>query len=205
MVQPNLNDYFVKGKEVEISSDDQGFRGSWFLGTIVGPATRTRTDSSHTNNKFIVQYLTLLADTGSGKPLRETLDLAQLRPPAPRELDRDFLLSDEVDAYHNDGWWEGVITDVLDNDRYSVFFRPTREQLDFHKSSLRLHREWKWKYGKWEPPLEEEGKEASAVNGVEDAKKMVNEEKFRKGMLVEVTSEEEGFEGAWFSATLSEL
>ena len=36
---------------------------------------------------------------------------------------------------------------------------------------------------------------------------MVKEEKFKfsKGMLVEVSSDEEGFEGAWFVATIAEL
>ncbi|XP_047342525.1 protein AGENET DOMAIN (AGD)-CONTAINING P1 [Impatiens glandulifera] len=184
------NDYFVKGAEVEISSDEEGFRGSWFLGTIVrSPTFHNRTITA--DNKVLVQYKTIFVDEVSGNLLQEYLNLVQLRPPAPRELDRKFHLSEEVDACHNDGWWEGVITEVLDGDRYSVFFRATREQIEFEKSNLRLHREWK--NGKWYPPLEDKPKE------------VVKEEKFIKGMLVEVSSDEEGFEGAWFVATVAEL
>ncbi|KAL2499937.1 Uncharacterized protein Adt_25487 [Abeliophyllum distichum] len=35
----------------------------------------------------------------------------------------------------------------FDGDRYSVFFQSSREQIEFDKSQLRLHREWV--YGKW--------------------------------------------------------
>ncbi|CAK9137638.1 unnamed protein product [Ilex paraguariensis] len=139
------NSCFKKGAEVEISSNDDGFRGAWYPGTVIRP---TRSE-----NKVLVEYKTLTADEAGKKPLRETLDLVQLRPPPPRERKRNFKFSEEVDAHHNDGWWEGVVTEVLDNGRYSVFFRGTREQIEFGEEQLRLHREWV--NGKWSPPLEE--------------------------------------------------
>lgn len=68
---------------------------------------------------------------------------------------------DDVDAFHNDGWWEGVVTKVVrvedgeknNNGVYSVFFRCSREQIDFGSSDLRLHREWV-RGNLWVPPLE---------------------------------------------------
>ncbi|THG08764.1 hypothetical protein TEA_020771 [Camellia sinensis var. sinensis] len=61
---------------------------------------------------------------------------------------------EEVDAFHNDGWWEGIVTAILQDSRYSVFFRSSREQIDFPDSDLRLHREWV--HGIWVPPLEQQ-------------------------------------------------
>ncbi|GMP39925.1 hypothetical protein CsSME_00010578 [Camellia sinensis var. sinensis] len=149
----DLTQHFHKGSEVEISSNDDGFRGAWYAGTVIRPAS-TKTKTTTNNKKLLVEYKTLMADEGGKKPLREALDVVQLRPPPPRESRRSFKFSEEVDAYHNDGWWEGVITEVLENERYSVFFRGTREQLDFGSEELRLHREWV--KGKWVPPLEGE-------------------------------------------------
>lgn len=192
----DLNSYFKTGAEVEISSNDEGFRGAWYSGTVIRPLK----SKSKSKRKIFVQYKTLMADEAQTEPLREELDVVQLRPPAPRERCRSFMFSEEVDAYHNDGWWEGVITEVhLEDNKFSVFFRSTREQMEFGPSELRLHREWV--NGKWVPPIEEETESTSTVK--EPCKEMV-EEKFGIGTLVEVSSDEDGFQGAWFGATIVE-
>ncbi|KAI3707286.1 hypothetical protein L6452_25673 [Arctium lappa] len=193
MSDPLNSHYFKKGAEVEVSSNDNGFRGAWYAGTVI--------KSKNSNNKrlILVEYKTLMADESGTKPLRETLDVVQLRPLPPREKrDMDFKFSEEVDAYYNDGWWEGVITGVNPGNRYSVFFRATREQLEFSRSELRLHREWV--YGKWVPPLEEQEEEVSITKEL----KLCNKDKLAKGSLVEVCSDEDGFQGAWFAATITE-
>ncbi|KAF7817984.1 DUF724 domain-containing protein 3 [Senna tora] len=194
------NPYFKPGSAVEVSSDDEGFRGSWFLGTII-----RRCSSKNNPNQFVVEYETIMADEKGSKPLRETLNLHQLRPPAPREADRQFKFGEEVDAYHNDGWWEGAITEELGNERFAVYFRVSKEQLEFGKEDLRLHREWINE--QWVPPLEEQ-----VINLSKLQKNLSNElkcsetvtDKFSEGTLVEVSSDEEGFEGAWFVATVVE-
>ncbi|WOG82984.1 hypothetical protein DCAR_0102157 [Daucus carota subsp. sativus] len=244
MADPNA--YFKKGALVEISSDEPDFRGAWFLGTVI---SRSRAKQK---NQVFVQYHTLMSDHDETKFLREKVDVIQLRPPAPREMGRAFSLGEEVDAYHLDGWWEGVITRISGQDsaggaRYSVYFRGTREELDFGADELRLHREWV--RGEWVPPFEfmsntnvEEpsknaveklGEEtfaevANSITNVEEpcidivenfgkgtlggvASDNANEEscigigeKFRKGAFVEITSDEDGFQGAWFAATMLE-
>ncbi|XP_028795305.1 DUF724 domain-containing protein 3-like isoform X1 [Neltuma alba] len=197
------NPYFKPGSVVEVSSDDEGFRGSWFVGTIVGRCTSKKNQS-----KFLVEYKTIMADEKGSKPLREMLDLHQLRPLAPRETDRRFKFGEEVDAYHNDGWWEGSITEELGNGRFAVYFRPSKEQIEFGKEDLRLHREWV--NGNWVPPLEEPSEEKLLIewqkilaNDVKASEETVTD-MFSKGTLVEVSSDEEGFEGAWFAATVVE-
>ncbi|KAJ7977845.1 Agenet-like domain containing protein [Quillaja saponaria] len=189
-----LDPSFKPGSTVEISSDDEGFRGSWFLGTIV-----RRCSSKGSLVKFLVEYKTIMEDEKGSKPLSEMIDLSQLRPEPPRETDRDFKFGEDVDAYYNDGWWEGTITEQLENGKFGVFFRTSREQLEFRKEDLRLHREWV--NGTWIPPLEEE--KASITTEVKLSKTMTRE-KFSRGKVVEVSSDEDGFQGAWFAATIIE-
>ncbi|KAI7744468.1 hypothetical protein M8C21_024460 [Ambrosia artemisiifolia] len=187
----DLTTIFKPGTEVEVSSNDNGFRGAWYTAIIIKTKPRNKT--------IQVEYNTLMADEAGTKPLRETLNVVQLRPLPPREKNvLEFKFSDEVDAYYNDGWWEGVVTEVLPGNRYSVFFRATREQLEFSGTQLRIHREWF--YGKWVPPLDQQ--DAEAYNSKE--LNASNNNKFIKGATVEVCSDEEGFYGAWFTATLLE-
>ncbi|MBA0646878.1 hypothetical protein Gotri_013463, partial [Gossypium trilobum] len=70
-----------------------------------------------------------------------------------RETTRKFKFGEEVDAFHNDGWWEGAITKELENGNFHVYFKRSKEQLEFREDKLRLHREWL--NGSWVPPLEE--------------------------------------------------
>ncbi|XP_074311301.1 protein AGENET DOMAIN (AGD)-CONTAINING P1 [Silene latifolia] len=185
---------FKKGMKVEISIEEEGFRGAWFSGTIINPPAKN-------TQKVLIEYDALLADNGS-KPLREKVDFVQIRPIPPRENHRLFKLDEDVDAYYNDGWWEGVITQIVVNDddddcKYCVYFRPTREQCEFNVCDLRLHREWDG--AKWVPPLEEDARATEVkINGKE-------ENPLSKGNRVEVCSDEDGFEGAWFAASIIEV
>ncbi|XP_038999207.1 protein AGENET DOMAIN (AGD)-CONTAINING P1-like isoform X2 [Hibiscus syriacus] len=226
------------GSQIEISSNDPGFLGSWYTGVLI-----KRAPSKKPNNKFVVEYTHLFEDEAGTKPLRETADAVDLRPPAPREKVRKFKFSEEVDAFHNDGWWEGVITKELENGRFHVYFKRSKEQLEFGEDQLRLHREWI--KGAWTPPLEEdkhvkesdevvtEGKmdynqvvargklecDNTAIKKKDDnsaSKKKLKSDlaasggkfesneitKYREGERVEVTSDEDGFEGAWFTGTI---
>ncbi|KAL6515901.1 hypothetical protein OROGR_019206 [Orobanche gracilis] len=143
---------FKKGAQVEVSFEDEGFRGSWYTATVLRPPPK----KTSRRPRIFLQFDTLTdADDEErpDEPLRESVNLILVRPIPPRESRRRFRVNEDVDAFHNDGWWEGVIIAVLDGgDRYSVFFRSSREQIDFFESQLRLHREWV--HGNWVPPLE---------------------------------------------------
>ncbi|XP_022863744.1 DUF724 domain-containing protein 3-like, partial [Olea europaea var. sylvestris] len=139
--------YFYKGAKVEISSKDEGIRGSWYAGTVLSHRKSKRNSCM----KVLVKYKTLLDNEGTLR-LREEVDAIQLRPARHQENRWIFDSSENVDAYYHDGWWEGVITEVLGEDKYRVFFRDSREQRNFKGSRLRSHHEWV--IGKWIPPLE---------------------------------------------------
>ncbi|XP_073314284.1 protein AGENET DOMAIN (AGD)-CONTAINING P1-like isoform X1 [Primulina huaijiensis] len=192
-----ISRYFKKGAEIEISSDDVGFRGSWYAGTVVRPPQNDK------SKKVLVEYKTLMKSESTSQRLREEVGLVQLRPAPPPEKRLKFKFSEEVDAWYNDGWWEGIVTELLGDDKYAVFFRSTKEQLHFRARELRLHREWV--YGKWVPPLgQANDDEPPRCNQMQnDSMPAENfEHNFSPGTLIEVCSNDEGFEGAWFTATV---
>ncbi|CAI0382102.1 unnamed protein product [Linum tenue] len=227
--------HFNPGDRVEISSDEPGFRGSWFAGTVIRREVKNP-------NRYVVQYDKLYEDESGEKLLQETVDWVELRPPPPPEKKKVQLkFGDEVEAFHSDGWWEGAITAEHADGKFAVFFRSSKEQIVFEGKELRLRREWV--EGKWEPPFEQRQREkersqekadsrpsklvkreSSSVNNAKsqgtnstkvgkgeklsepEAKPNLPEEvvKFTQGMQVEVTTDDEGFKGAWFAATIIE-
>ncbi|OIV90904.1 hypothetical protein TanjilG_15637 [Lupinus angustifolius] len=207
---------FNAGSAVEISSDDNGFRGSLFTGKIIRRLA---------NDRLLIEYDNLIADESGSKRLREILKLYQLRPIPPTENNREFKFGDEVDAYHNDGWWEGHVTEECGNGKFAVYFRVSRQQIVFHKEELRLHREWFNE--NWVPPFPQKQEEekvlltpnvTSAESVTSDVKSaqtvtpnvkpveiVIREERFSVGTPVEVSSDEKGYQGAWFSATVVQV
>ncbi|XP_074316622.1 protein AGENET DOMAIN (AGD)-CONTAINING P1-like [Silene latifolia] len=136
------SEMFKKGVAVEVSSEDEGLRGSWYTATVIRNQTQT-------HNKILVEYHNLVADEQGSKKLQELVDPILIRPIPPCSQGPNppvYRVMDDVDAFHHDGWWEGVVTRVLVDNRnspkYSVFFRCSREQIDFSTNDLRLHREW---------------------------------------------------------------
>ncbi|KAK1356811.1 DUF724 domain-containing protein 3 [Heracleum sosnowskyi] len=150
---------FKKGALVEVNIEEPGFRGSWFTGTVIRTVTKK-------TRKLFIEYDTLMSDDGT-TPLRESINVILARPIAPRERVRTFKMSEEVDANHNDGWWEGVVTAVHQGDRYTVYFRPSKEEIVFSGADLRLHREWV--KGNWVPPLQQDEAEAEEGDEAEES------------------------------------
>lgn len=140
---------FKPGSTVEVCSKDPGFHDSFYLATIV---------QSCSSKSFLVEYKTLMAEpTQVPQLLREIVSFTEVRPPPPREAKWDFRVGDKVDAYHNDGWWSGVVTECSGNGRFSLFFESSKENIEFFKKELRLH--LNWVDGKWISQVKDDIKE----------------------------------------------
>ncbi|KAL2501856.1 agenet domain-containing protein [Forsythia ovata] len=125
-------DPFKNGTQVEVSLEDDNFWGPWYTATVIRPHFQEDPQNS---------------SRVSHTHVREAVDPILVHPIPPHEARWQFNVREDVDAFHNDDWWEGIVITDLDGGRYSVFFRSSRKQIEFDESQLRLHREWV--YGKW--------------------------------------------------------
>ncbi|CAK7326294.1 unnamed protein product [Dovyalis caffra] len=165
------------GTLVEVKSDEEGYDGAWFGAIIVGSVGR---------NAFLVQYLYLVTEDETA-PLREIANEQNIRPNPPEVQEViNFKLHEMVDAWHNEGWWHGVVSSVLNGFKYMFYFSSTADVMEFEHARLRPHQDWI--NGKW-------------IKGKERNPKP----KFGKGTKVEVKSEEVGFQGSWYTATTVEV
>ncbi|KAI4365266.1 hypothetical protein MLD38_021265 [Melastoma candidum] len=197
---------FRKGAQVEVTSPEYCLRGTLFPAKIISPHARKR-------GFFIVEYNSLVTIPGKDLPPkrhREVLpvDLLRPAPPSSQPDGLPFKCGEAVDALVNGGWWEGVVTKELKGGVYSVFFRSVKQEFRFLRKELRAHREWV--NGRWSPPLDgddlDEEEEVSSASGeisnTGRTGKTKRSRAFGTGMLVEVRSDDDGFEGSWYSATV---
>ncbi|KAJ9171694.1 hypothetical protein P3X46_015022 [Hevea brasiliensis] len=174
---------FNKGQEVEVSSDDDGFRDAWYVATILESPSKS---ASKKRKKVMVEYKTLVMEYGSA-PLKELVDPGYIRPLPPDDShsgDRVFQENDVVDARYRDGWWTGVVRKVLERSRYRVYFNNPPDVIDFDGKDLRTH--WKWVDANWVAP-EKQQMAGSA---------------FSSGTAVEVNIDKENVRDAWFPAVV---
>ncbi|XP_059625538.1 DUF724 domain-containing protein 6-like isoform X2 [Cornus florida] len=183
---------FAKGSLVEVGSDEEGFKGAWYVATVLEPPQRSasKKKNQNRNNRVVhVEYQTLLAEEDGSEHLREQVNVEFVRPlPPPPEDDvvHSFELNDIVDAFYRDGWWTGVITRLLHNSRFVVTFQNPPDEIEFGLSELRYHRDWV--DGKWVRPqkLKTEG----SIFGI--------------GKKVEVSFDKEEHRDVWFPAIVLE-
>ncbi|XP_074356899.1 DUF724 domain-containing protein 6-like isoform X2 [Apium graveolens] len=173
----------TKNARVEVTSEEEGFTGAWFLAKIIDPYPRKKP------NHVYVQYETLL-DEKSSKPLKEFVSSSLVRPIPPKEPEKveGFKLNDVVDAFYKDGWWTGMITNVFEeNSRFEVTFTNPPDLIVFRAEDLRVHRDWV--RGKWIRP-----KKKQRSTGM----------LFSKGKQVEVSLAEVENTEVWFPAIVLE-
>lgn len=128
---------FRNGRTVEVRNGEEGFEGAWYTAAIKGYLG---------NDNYLVEYFTLKTDDRTA-PLREEAHADNIRPYPPWQRQVPFRPLDKVDAWYNDGWWEGMISEVLNGSAFLVYFSKTNEELIFQEFDLRIHQDWidrKW-------------------------------------------------------------
>ena len=128
----NTKPEFSKGTKVEVTSDEEGYKGSWYTANIVEILG---------NDKILVEYQTLKTDDET-EFHKEVADSSNIRPcpPEVQHVHR-FAICENVDAWYNDGWWVGYIYQVLPYPNYRVYFSTSKEELEFKHCELRPHQE----------------------------------------------------------------
>ncbi|XP_069155861.1 uncharacterized protein [Solanum lycopersicum] len=148
---------------MQVKSLEDGFLGSWHLGTVISCSDLIRE----------VQYDFIWSDQGSDKlvevvnvsPIIEGLlpvderpahQCGMIRPsPPPCELD-SWPYGQCVDCFYQDAWWEGVLFDREEgHEERKVFFPELGDEMKAKLGDLRISQDWdeiteEWKIrGSW--------------------------------------------------------
>ncbi|KAL8236176.1 hypothetical protein R6Q59_017257 [Mikania micrantha] len=178
--------FLTKGSQVEVTSSSDGFTGAWYVATVINPPPPTSSPNHHARNNLVyVEYRDLLSENDFSGRLREYASVSLVRPaPVPDYNPPNFQLNDLVDAFYRDGWWTGVITNVVDADNFVVSFRNPNDEIQFRSSDLRIYR--KWVGDRW----------------VQPQKQGTTGWMFTVGKKVEVSFDRENLRDVWFPATI---
>lgn len=223
--KPKNEPKFKKGEIVEVTSDDEGYKGAWFVATIIDTLE---------NERFLVEHRDLLMNDGGIEVLKEEIEAKFIRPCPPHvPMFGSLKRLQEVDAWCNDGWWEGMVVELVNSEECYVRFR-NNEVLKFESSKLRPHQDWidgKWimsskessepvrKFGdvihetknlagtklilKGPIPSESAKHNRDMISTIYNGSKF--DLHFHKGANVEVKSDEQGYEGSWYPAIVVDL
>ncbi|CAL9244101.1 unnamed protein product [Arabidopsis halleri] len=149
------------GDRIEVRSLEEGFLGSWYLGTVTSARKRRRR---------CIRYDNILSDDGTDS-LVETVDVSdvveglddctdvsdtfrgRLRPVPPTlevaKLNLAYGLC--VDVFFSEAWWEGVLFDHENgSEKRRVFFPDLGDELDADLQSLRITQDWNEAAETWE-------------------------------------------------------
>ncbi|XVF17015.1 hypothetical protein REPUB_Repub10bG0080400 [Reevesia pubescens] len=147
-------------ERVEVRQFEEGLRGSWHPGVVVGVSNLFRS----------IEYEELLCETGDSKliesiPVTEAIEglhsrrhipltyrghIRPLPPPSQPLSNQKLGFGVCVDALFGDAWWEGVILDNDDNaSERSVYFPDEGDECKFSVSQLRVAHEWDEFMGIW--------------------------------------------------------
>ncbi|CAL4992618.1 unnamed protein product [Urochloa decumbens] len=188
---PPARDPLPAGAKVEVRDDKPGYFGSWFEATVVGfsPARGPRAPA-----RYAVTYEHILDDDGGGV-LSENFTPSHVRPrppPSPTTPAAAFRPNDIVEAFHNDGWWSGIVVSSAGSPGaviVTVAFPITREVIRFPPRHVRPRRDYV--DGEWVPSrvaMVVRPKRALKVYGV--------------GEKVEVGRDRPRYGYSWFPATV---
>lgn len=126
------------GDSVEIICEEEGFWGAYYEAKIL---------AKKSNNNLLVEYKNLVTEKDEKVLLREIVEARRVRPVPPPVDVSEFNILQKIDAFDNDGWWEGRITKKLDDFNYSVYFETSGDHLNYSIDRLRIHQDYV--YGDW--------------------------------------------------------
>lgn len=140
---------FNIGDKVELLSQDSGIRGCWFKCTVLSKQPHRlkvryedvqNEDESDNLEEWIPAFRVAAPDKfGIRNPGRLTI-----RPyPPEEETSRSIVVGTAVDAWWNDGWWEGVVVMIHEQEaQVHVYFPGENEKSIFKTRDLRFSRDW---------------------------------------------------------------
>ncbi|XP_040383186.1 uncharacterized protein LOC102702211 isoform X2 [Oryza brachyantha] len=142
------------GSHAEVLSQDSGIRGCWFRCLVLkmrGDKIKVRyedlQDADETGHLEEWVLLTRIAKPDqlgiriSGRPMVRPYHVQHSKGPC------SFDVGTVVDAWWNNGWWEGIVLQQGNDRRLQVYFPGEKRIADFCEDDLRNSLEWAG--GKW--------------------------------------------------------
>ncbi|WCJ26743.1 protein of unknown function 724 7 [Euphorbia peplus] len=129
---------------VEVRRQKPGYDEAWFAAKIL---------KSYPNNKFLVEFL--IYNQPYNPPYKEVVDISVIRPPMPPPApDHVYHLHDLVEAFSANGWWKGVVVEVIRFRKYRVLLQNPPQYLTCSPKQLRLPFIWSHTLALWLPQQE---------------------------------------------------
>ncbi|XP_072146395.1 DUF724 domain-containing protein 3 [Setaria viridis] len=189
---PSAPPLLPPGTDVEVRLDGDGYYGTWYAATVVSFAS-ARGDGLPA--EYTVSYADLQDDNGGGA-LEESFAPTHVRPrpppPDPESPPPRFLPHDAVEAFHNCGWWSGIVLSASPA-AVAVAFPISREVIQFSPSLVRPRRDYVGG-GEWVP-----SRSVIAVRPEGEVRV------YQAGEKVEVGRVQEVYGYSWFPATVAKV
>ncbi|RCV38527.1 hypothetical protein SETIT_8G150100v2 [Setaria italica] len=189
---PSAPPLLPPGTDVEVRLDGDGYYGTWYAANVVSFAS-ARGDGLPA--EYTVSYADLQDDNGGGA-LEESFAPTHVRPrpppPDPESPPPRFLPHDAVEAFHNCGWWSGIVLSASPA-AVAVAFPISREVIQFSPSLVRPRRDYVGG-GEWIPSR-------SVITVRPEGEVRV----YQAGEKVEVGRVQEVYGYSWFPATVAKV
>ncbi|KAG2241544.1 hypothetical protein Bca52824_096473 [Brassica carinata] len=120
--------------KIEFLCQDSGIRGCWFRCTVMEVSRK----------QVKLQYDDIEDEDGYGN--LEVIQPPTIRPAPPYAKIADFdpAIGEAVDAWWNDGWWEGVViaTDKPNANDLQIYIPGENLCLTVHRKDVRISKDW---------------------------------------------------------------
>ncbi|KAG0600939.1 hypothetical protein M758_11G072200 [Ceratodon purpureus] len=139
---------FKPGDEIEVLSQDSGLRGCWFKATItrrVSKRLKVRYDKlqNEDGEGNLEEWVSAWRLAGPDKSGMRVAGRTTVRPFASFNVSPgDCYIGQAVDAWWNDGWWEGIIINKDPSGDIHVYFPGEGDTSSFKIEDLRTSRDW---------------------------------------------------------------
>lgn len=139
---------FKAGDEIEILSQDSGLRGCWFKATItrrVSKRLKVRYEKlqNEDGEGNLEEWVSAWRLAGSEKSGIRMTGRTTVRPFATFNVSPgDCNIGQPVDAWWNDGWWEGIVVNKESSGDIQVYFPGEGDMSSFKIEDLRTSRDW---------------------------------------------------------------